>query len=87
MDASDRSECLPETRIDLIRLIEDWTEDTSVQQSIFWLQGLAGAGKSTLSTTLANRLRTAGRLGAFLFFDRDVIRRNDPKLVISNGIF
>jgi WD40 repeat protein len=82
MDASNRAECLPETRVDLIRSIEDWSNNISINQSVLVLYGLAGAGKSALSTTIANRFSTAGRLGAFLFFDRDVVQRNDPETVI-----
>jgi polynucleotide 5'-kinase involved in rRNA processing len=67
MNAYDRSECLPETRVDILRFIEDWASDTSIEQSVLWLHGLAGAGKSALSTTLAERLRAAGRLGTFFF--------------------
>jgi polynucleotide 5'-kinase involved in rRNA processing len=71
MDYSIRVECLPETRVDLLKSIEDWTNNMSVKQSVHLLYGLAGAGKSTLSTTFANRCRNTGRLGAFLFFNRD----------------
>ena len=82
MDYLTRVECLPETCVDLLKSIEDWTNSTSVKQSVLVLYGLAGAGKSTLSTTFANRSRNAGRLGAFLFFNRDVVQRNDLKPVI-----
>ena len=82
MDASNRTECLTGTRVDILKYIEDWTDDLSSERSVLWLHALAGAGKSTLSTTLANRFRAAGRLGAFLFFDRDVTERNDPNTVV-----
>ena len=87
MDTSNRLECLPETRVDLIRSVEDWTKDMSIQQSVLWLHGLAGAGKSTLATTIANRFREAGRLGAFLFFNRDVTQRSDPGPVIRTIVY
>jgi hypothetical protein len=50
---------------------------------MLWIHGLAGSGKSTLSTTIANTFRDSGQLGAFLFFDRDVTERSDPMMVIS----
>lgn len=56
--------------------------DATRAHSIFWLRGVAGSGKSTLSTSIATELRRLGRLGAFLFFERDVTERNDPSLVI-----
>src|SRR5215471_3021001 len=82
MDASDRSECLPGTRTALIQSITDWAMNPPGRQNVLWVHGLAGSGKSTLSTTVANRLREKGSLGAFLFFDRDVAERSDPATVI-----
>ena len=82
MDASDRTECLPGTRVAIIQLIMDWALDLTSTQKIFWLHGLAGIGKSTLSTTIANRCRDQGCLGAFVFFSRDVAERSNPATVI-----
>ena len=54
MDASRRTECLPNTRADILKFIFDWVEDATSQQNLLWLHGLAGSGKSTLATTIAN---------------------------------
>src|ERR1700733_14007711 len=81
MDASTRSECLHGTRTILIQSIEDWSATFSEQQ-VLWLYGLAGSGKSTISTTIANLIREQGRLGAFIFFNRDVEERSRPSNVI-----
>lgn len=67
MDASNRTECLTSTRVDLLRSIERWADNLSCNQNVLWLHGLAGVGKSTLSTTLANRLLLAGQLGMLCF--------------------
>src|ERR1700685_4114099 len=82
MDASDRTDCLQGTRVAMIQLITEWALDPAGAQNVLWLHALAGAGKSTLSTTIANSLREMGRLGAFVFFDRDVIERSNPATVI-----
>ena len=82
MDASTRSECLPDTRTDILRSITDWAYSTSVEKRLLWLKGLAGSGKSTISTTIAHALREQGRLGAFVFFNRDVEERNQSVNVI-----
>src|SRR6202451_1446564 len=82
MDACDRPECLDETRVDIVKSIQDWVTSATSGQNVLWLHGLAGSGKSTLSTTVANMLRESGQLGAFLFFDRDVTERSDPTNVI-----
>jgi len=43
----------------------------------------SGAGKSTLATTIANRFREAGCLGAFVFFNRDASESSHPSTVIK----
>lgn len=62
--------------------ILDWVSDTASTQNILLLNGMAGSGKSTIATTIANHLRKFNQLGAFLFFDRDTRERNDPALVV-----
>ena len=82
MDASTRTGCLPSTRADILKFIVEWVDDRTSQQTVLWLHGLAGSGKSTLSTTIASIYGNSGRLGAFLFFDRDITERSDPTMVI-----
>ena len=48
---------------------------------MLWIYGLAGTGKSTLSTTIAQSLRRRHRLGAFFFFNRDIPQRNFATLI------
>jgi hypothetical protein len=82
MDASTRVRCLEDTRSDILDFIVNWVDDPTAQQNVFWLHGLAGSGKSTISTEIASIFGGSRRLGAFLFFDRDVTGRSDPTLVI-----
>jgi hypothetical protein len=82
MDASSRSECLPGTRQDILKFITDWLTTPSENQNVLWLHGLAGYGKSTISTTIAEYFRDLGRLGAFIFFDRNDPTHSDPNAVI-----
>jgi hypothetical protein len=67
-----------------LRNIFGWIaqEEPTNQQKILWVNGVAGSGKSTLTTKIASVLCKYGYLGAFLFFDRDVTERNDPTVVI-----
>ena len=77
-----RSTCLPNTRLDLIKFMIEWTaEPLNDQRSVLWLYGLAGVGKSTLMNTIVEMMRKRRRLGAFFFFDRDVPERNAATLI------
>jgi hypothetical protein len=62
--------CLPGTRVDLLQEIYNWA-DGHDEHFIFWLNGLAGTGKSTIARTIARRYFEQGRLGASFFFSRD----------------
>jgi hypothetical protein len=64
--------CLPDTRVDLLQEIYDWADvkDGQEERCIFWLNGLAGMGKSTISRTVARRYNEQKRLGASFFFSR-----------------
>lgn len=61
--------CLPKTRVDLVREIYNWV-DGQDERTIFWLNGLAGTGKSTIARTVARRYFDQRRLGASFFFSR-----------------
>jgi hypothetical protein len=82
MDASSRSECLQGTRLDALLSITDWIR-LATEQRVLWLHGVAGSGKSTLSTTIANIFREQGSLGAFVFFNRDLEESSQPRSVIK----
>lgn len=62
-------ECLLGTRTELLRHITEWASSPQ-GKCIFWLNGMAGTGKSTVSRTVAKTLRGAQLLGASFFFKR-----------------
>ncbi|KAM3561797.1 hypothetical protein ARSEF4850_003030 [Beauveria asiatica] len=64
-----QARCHPNTRIDLLRQIMAWAE-ASLGEGIFWLNGAAGTGKSTISRTVARQFNDRGILGASFFFKR-----------------
>ncbi len=61
--------CLPNTRVELLNQIAGWATDPSVEP-IFWLSGMAGTGKSTISRTVARSFADKGQLGASFFFKK-----------------
>ncbi|KAK6517414.1 hypothetical protein TWF281_004071 [Arthrobotrys megalospora] len=62
-------ECLSGTRIDLLDQITNWAKDPE-GKSIFWMYGMAGTGKSTISRTVSRLLQTNNLLGGSFFFKR-----------------
>ncbi|OGE57195.1 hypothetical protein PENARI_c002G03634 [Penicillium arizonense] len=73
------SECLPGTRIDLLQEIDEWAKSPQ-GKCIFWLNGMAGTGKSTISRTVASRLKQQQQLlGASFFFKRGEEDRGTAK--------
>jgi 2-phosphoglycerate kinase len=50
------TECLRGTRVEVLRDIENWSRMSNAK-CIFWLNGMAGTGKSTISQTIAGRLK------------------------------
>ncbi|KAF3221766.1 hypothetical protein TWF679_006979 [Orbilia oligospora] len=62
-------ECLPNTRVALLQGIEKWVQDPQ-GKSVFWLSGVAGTGKSTISRTIAKELSGKRRLAGSFFFRR-----------------
>ncbi|KAH6696627.1 hypothetical protein BKA61DRAFT_647414 [Leptodontidium sp. MPI-SDFR-AT-0119] len=61
--------CLSDTRVDLLQQIYGWA-DGQDDRCIFWLNGLAGTGKSTIARTVAREYFDQNRLGASFFFSR-----------------
>jgi len=62
---------LPDTRVELLQQIMAWSGDASANSAyIFWLNGMAGTGKSTISRTVARQLAEEKRLAASFFFSR-----------------
>ncbi|KAL7956348.1 hypothetical protein V8C34DRAFT_315776 [Trichoderma compactum] len=76
----DEPECYPGTRSEILDEIYQWlNNDTPFQKHLYWLQGKAGTGKSTIARTVARKLAEQKRLNATFFFNRSEIDRNNSK--------
>ncbi|PTB71314.1 WD40 repeat-like protein [Trichoderma longibrachiatum ATCC 18648] len=64
---AENSKCYPGTREDILDQIQTWSTKAD-GQCIFWLNGGAGTGKSTISRTVAQAFADKGMLGASFFF-------------------
>jgi len=57
------------------------------EQRVFWLNGLAGTGKSTIAQTFAERMFAYGRLGASFFCSRDFEDRSNLQAIFPTLTF
>jgi len=82
----DRQGCLKGTRKAVLDGIESWSKDPNVSP-IYWLNGLAGTGKSTIAQTFAERLFADGGLGASFFCSRDFEDRRNLHCIFPTLAF
>jgi AAA ATPase domain len=76
--------CLQNTRTAILETIWSWIKSTDVRTAeIFLLTSVAGAGKTTISHTVAQRCKNEKMLWSTFFFDRNVSGRNDPRMLFS----
>ncbi|KII95974.1 hypothetical protein PLICRDRAFT_151028 [Plicaturopsis crispa FD-325 SS-3] len=68
-ESSDRDSCLAGTRQELLVQIFEWAENPH-GHSIYWLNGMAGVGKTAIAQTVAQQLKSLSRLGASFFCAR-----------------
>lgn len=66
--------CLPGTRVEVLEEIQEWIDGDNMKK-LYWLNGMAGTGKSTIALTLARTYKHMVeeknvRLGATFFFSR-----------------
>ena len=76
----ERKSCLKGTRGAVLNTIEIWARDFD-KSPVYWLNGLAGTGKSTIAETIAERLFADGHLGASFFCSRDFEDRRNLQLI------
>jgi hypothetical protein len=72
--------CLQGTREGVLLDIEAWEAD-EMNESVYWLKGVAGCGKSTIAQTFAERSAAKGKLGASFFCSRDYPDRRNLNLI------
>jgi len=72
--------CLKGTRRDIQDKIRLWKRDFD-KPPIYWLNGPAGTGKSTIAQTIAESIFSDGQLGASFFCSRDFEDRRNLKFI------
>jgi hypothetical protein len=72
---------MPGTRVAILAGLLDWATDPD-SPPVFWLSGMAGTGKSSITGSAAELLDGVGILGASFFCSRDEAERRDVKRII-----
>ena len=75
-----RQGCLKGTRKEVLWEIECWLNGKESRR-VFWLNGLAGTGKSTIAQTFAETSFADGKLGASFFCSRDFEDRSNIQMI------
>jgi hypothetical protein len=77
------SPCMEDTRQQLIADIFAWFNNPDPSsERVFWLNGLAGTGKSAVARTIADRAQEQGFLAATFFFSRNSAYTREPSAII-----
>src|SRR5882762_10525909 len=94
-----RVTCAENTRTEILQTIHAWfsgerlaTDATlqtagNAQGPVFWLDGVAGTGKSTIAQTVANHYHRTKQLAASFFCSRDDADRSNVGLVFQTIAF
>ncbi|KAF9786457.1 hypothetical protein BJ322DRAFT_788542 [Thelephora terrestris] len=75
-----RNGCLKGTRRGVLAEIELWAHEFH-KPPVYWLNGLAGTGKSTIAQTIAEKVFANGQLGASFFCSRDFEDRSNLRFI------
>ncbi|KAG8783738.1 hypothetical protein FRC12_019396 [Ceratobasidium sp. 428] len=78
--------CLPGTREAVITDIVDWCNSSNNTDNFLWVHGHAGLGKSTIATSVCQRLGNQKVLAASFFCKRDNEARRDPQRLLTTVI-
>ncbi|KAF8816069.1 WD40 repeat-like protein [Phlegmacium glaucopus] len=90
LDPQKVARCFDGTRVDVLGQLRRWigvedASDSNVPNTpIFWINGSAGTGKTTLSYTFADECKRRGIPVASFFCSRDFADRSNPNLIFSS---
>jgi hypothetical protein len=84
--SGDRQGCLKGTRKEILLQLEHWLAGDQ-DRRVFWLNGLAGTGKSAIAQTFAEMSFADGRLGASFFCSRDFEDRSNLRAIFPTLAF
>ncbi|CAE7225852.1 unnamed protein product [Rhizoctonia solani] len=81
IDQTRRRECTEGTRVPELEKLKGWARDPS-GSAIYWINGMAGTGKTTIAYTLCAQLQTTNELAASFFCTQLMPECRDIQLII-----
>ncbi|KAJ7860591.1 hypothetical protein B0H14DRAFT_3134823, partial [Mycena olivaceomarginata] len=81
IDAQSPEGCLNGTRLDLLADLRAWSRDPNSPR-IFWLDGMAGTGKSAIARSFCRMLREDKQLGGSFFCLRGNVNQGNTKCIL-----
>ncbi|GLB44022.1 hypothetical protein LshimejAT787_1502060 [Lyophyllum shimeji] len=77
----DPTGCMPGTRVQILKDMKDWAF-TDSSKTVYWLVGMAGTGKSTITHSLCEILDSKNVLGASFFCSRVSENARNARLIV-----
>ncbi|QRV98494.1 Vegetative incompatibility protein HET-E-1 [Ceratobasidium sp. AG-Ba] len=77
-----RNGCTPNTRQLVLRELSEWASDPNGPK-IYWMNGMAGTGKTTIAYSLCSSLEEAGQLAASFFCSYSLPGTRDVNSIMS----
>ncbi|KAG8786363.1 hypothetical protein FRC12_016675 [Ceratobasidium sp. 428] len=78
-----RGECTPNTRVELLEQLRTWACDDDAPK-IYWLNGMAGTGKTTIAYSLCEYLQSVQKLGASFFCSQRLPECRDVNRIVPS---
>ncbi|KAG8721102.1 hypothetical protein FRC09_008462 [Ceratobasidium sp. 395] len=82
-DSLGRNGCTPNTRVDVLEQLVAWAQEDK-NEKIYWLNGMAGTGKTTIAYSLCEQLHGAGKLAASFFCSRQLPSCRDVNRILPS---
>ncbi|QRV83591.1 Vegetative incompatibility protein HET-E-1 [Ceratobasidium sp. AG-Ba] len=76
-----RSRCTENTRVAVLQKLHEWSRDIA-SEKIFWVNGMAGTGKTTIAYSLCEWLETNHKLAASFFCSRQLPECRDANRIV-----
>ncbi|QRV99319.1 Notchless protein [Ceratobasidium sp. AG-Ba] len=76
-----RGGCTPNTRVDVLKELHKWARSPT-SKKIYWINGMAGTGKTTIAYSLCEELERSDSLAASFFCSRQFAECRDVNRIV-----